>query len=260
MSDWNPFRGRAPSAPAEAAAPVPDAPAPPPPAPSAGAAAAPARTAARPPPNQLQQGAKVGMDCCWGVRKTYTAIVRGLGTTKIITGLAAGLPMVVAAILLAATVSPSSVVGYEAGFAVVAASIKPVIGTIAGVTFLFGLLAVLATWQGLQNLLALSAWVFTVIGHFMLVCVIIVLFTGFSAYSAAIVGTLLGYTILPLLAWLFAASIMEAHVKIITERIDAAHGGLQAHADDGGGVDVEAVGGPPPAAAAAPPPPRGRNK
>jgi hypothetical protein len=265
MSDWNPFRGRAPSAAAggaaETAAPAPEAPAPAPAAP--GGASAP-RAAGRPPPSQLQQGAKVGMDCCWGVRKTYTAIVRGLGTTKVITGLAAGLPMIVAAILLAAAVSPSSVVGYEVGFAVVAASIKPVIGTIAGVTFAAGLLAILAVWQGLQNLLALCAWVYTVIGHFSLVSVFIVLFTGFSVWTAAVVGTLLAYTALPVLAWLFSSSIMSAHVALITERIDAAHGGgrgLQAQADDGG-VDVEAVGGPPPpaAAAAAGAPPRGRNK
>ena len=263
--DFNPWKKA--SAPAAHAPDEPEAapaPAPAPPAKGQGAAQAqaqappPAQPSPRPSPRQMRD---VGVDCCRPCRATWNAVLRALGSTKVVTGLAVALPCVYLIIVLAIT-SSENALGLGAQtyanfmtFRAVATGAGAVITTLTG---LGGLLGGFAVFQGMQNVLGLASWFYRVIAHWFLIMVLVILFSAFSwiqGLSAAeefkFVGALFGYVSPPIVIYLLSAGVMDAHRRIINDRIDAARRALAAQDGvEGGGAGYEheeiAVDAPPP--------------
>ena len=197
------------------------------------------------PPSAPVTAARVGADYCRGVRITWNAILKALGTTKLVTILAVLLPMVFLILVLAVTSSPITINSTFSSLYAVKALVSGPMAVIATFSFVFGLVGIFAVWQGMQNLLGISSWVYRVIGHWAMACVTLLLFSGYAVWDATVVSAIISYVAPTAFIWLIPAGIMDAHRQIITDRIDAARHGLQASMDSD---DVEA-------AAAAPPPP-----
>lgn len=174
MDSFNPFRkgGAAAHAPEPAAEAEP---------PAATRAPQPQPAAA---PQQQPQAPRalvrdVGMDCLRPCRVTWNALMRGLASTKAVTGLAVALPAVYLIVLLAIANSPQAydqrVHAAVLSMDMVRSMLTGVVGVISAITFLAAALGGLSVWQGLQNLLGIAAYMYTLLGHWFAVTILIVL-------------------------------------------------------------------------------------
>lgn len=120
---------------------------------------------------------------------------------------------------------------YAAYFAFMQGVLRGPLAVTASFTYFFGLIALLAIWQGMQNLLGVCAWVFRVIGHFILVSVIILVVAGYGMAERSAINVLLSWVFPPIFIWLLAAGVMDAHRQIVTEQIDRARAGMSAAAE-----------------------------
>lgn len=140
-------------------------------------------------------------DYCYGCRKFYTAVTRALGATKILTAVAAAVPM---AYLLAVIIGVSTAVESTAALLKVRDRrhprsrsgwpppttiahlhtimyrllLQPTMAVLTSLTFVFGILAWIAIWAGTQNILAISVWAYYAIGNWALVSIVILVLAG----------------------------------------------------------------------------------
>jgi hypothetical protein len=175
MDSFNPFRKGG----AAAHAPEPAAEAEPPAATRAPQAPPPQQPQQQPPQQPRALVRDVGMDCLRPCRVTWNALMRGLASTKAVTGLAVALPAVYLIVLLAIANSPQAydprVHAAVLSMEMVRSMLTGVVGVISAITFLAAALGGLSVWQGLQNLLGIAAYMYTLLGHWFAVTILIVL-------------------------------------------------------------------------------------
>lgn len=142
----------------------------------------------------------------------------------------------IAALSIASSGKSSSI----AGTAYIIEAFQGPIAVISGITIIFGLVALLAVFCGMQNLLGLCAWAYTAVAHWALVCACIVVFSSIATYGLSFAATLLAWIAPPAFVWLFAAGIMDAHRRVVTEAI--AQAALAVAAPPAGGAAADAGG------------------
>ena len=147
-------------------------------------------------------------DYCSGLRKAYNGILSGLSSNNVLAILVGGAPFYY---LLAVSVYGSTA--------------RSLFGTATwifmSVLFLAWILAAVAAWKTMPNLLSISVFIYTSMGHWCLVSSIIVIFYLSSQMALTYTGYILGATMPSTALLLFCGDVLRALRKRMYERIAA---------------------------------------
>ncbi len=149
-------------------------------------------------------------DFCYGCRRCWHAVTRALGATRTLTSLIIGVPV---CYLVAVLIGASTTNGAD-----VRAILGPSVAVVMGFTIFFAILAWVALWKRLQNLLGIAAFVFRAIGHWAMVSSVILILAGWSySLGGAVVWALGSSVIPPILIFLMTAAVMDSHRERMVE-------------------------------------------
>ncbi len=168
------------------------------------------------------------IDVCKGCRKCCGSLIHTIAQNRLATGIVISLPMLaMAAFLIYIETSLTSFIHTLPALQNLAAftQYKMVIFspfyTLAGITFGFGLLAMLGIKCEWQNLIRFSAFVFRGIAHWLLLSIFL-LFIPIAGYLPLyIIFQVSCWSLLPAGLWLFTAGVMTGHSDLITAAIEA---------------------------------------
>ena len=157
-------------------------------------------------PIQPLQAPQATRDYCSGLRKAYNGILSGLSSNNVLAILVAGAPFYY---LLAV-----SVYGSTARSLFGAAT-----WIFMSVLFLAWILAAVAAWKTMPNLLSISVFIYTSMGHWCLVSSLIVIFYLSSQMQLSYTGYILGATMPSTALLLFCGDVLRALRRRMYERI-----------------------------------------
>lgn len=145
-------------------------------------------------------------DYCSGLRKAYNGILSGLSSNNVLAILVAGAPFYYLLVV--------SIYGSTA---------RSLFGTATwifmSVLFLAWIIAAIAAWKTMPNLLSISVFIYTSMGHWCLVSSLIVLFYLSSQMQLSYTGYILGATMPSTALLLFCGDVLRALRKRMYERI-----------------------------------------
>jgi hypothetical protein len=148
-------------------------------------------------------------DYCSGLRKAYNGILSGLSSNNVLAIVVGGAPFYYLLIV--------SIYGSTA---------RSLFGTATwifmSVLLLAWILAAVAAWKIMPNLLSISVFIYTSMGHWCLVSSLIVIFYLSSQMALTYTGYILGATMPSTALLLFCGDVLRALRKRIYERIAAA--------------------------------------
>lgn len=106
-----------------------------------------------PPRPARRQVRDIGYDCCGPCRKGWNAVLRGLASTKVVTGLAVALPCAYLVIVLAVTSMPAGYgqADWVVGMNMMRAYLTGPMAVVSSFTFISGLLGLFAVHQSMQK-------------------------------------------------------------------------------------------------------------
>ena len=145
-------------------------------------------------------------DYCSGLRKAYNGILSGLSSNNILASIISGGPFY-----------------YLLGVSIYGSAARSLFGTAAwifmSVLFLAWILAALAAVKTMPNLLTISVFIYTSMGHWCLVSSLIVIFYMSSQMALAYTGYILAATMPSTALLLFCGDVLRALRKRMYERI-----------------------------------------
>ena len=159
------------------------------------------------PLQQMQQVQhKSPSDYCSGLRKAYNGILSGLSSNNILASIISGGPFY-----------------YLLGVSIYGSAARSLFGTAAwifmSILFLAWILAALAAWKTMPNLLSISVFIYTSMGHWCLVSSLIVIFYMSSQMALAYTGYILAATMPSTALLLFCGDVLRALRRRMYERI-----------------------------------------
>lgn len=167
------------------------------------------------------------IDVCKGCRKCCSSLIKTVAQNRLATGIVISLPMIaMSCFLIYIETSLTSFIHTLPSLTNVAQftqyknTIFSPFYTLAGITYGFGLLAMLAIRCEWQNLLRFSAFVYRGIAHWLLLSIFL-LFIPIAGYLPLyIIMQVSSLSLLPAALWLFTAGVMTGHSDLITIAIE----------------------------------------
>jgi hypothetical protein len=166
------------------------------------------------------------VDVCKGCRKCCISLVKTVAANRLATGIVISLPMIAISCFLIYTETaltsfihtlPSLNIAQFNQYKMV---IFSPIYTLSGITYAFGLLAMLAIRCEWQNLLRFSAFVYRGIAHWVLLSIFLLIFPIAGYLPMYIIFQVTCWSLLPSGLWLFTAAVMTGHCDLITSAIE----------------------------------------
>lgn len=174
------------------------------------------------------------IDVCKGCRKCCGSLIKTIAANRLATGIVISLPMIaMSCFLIYIETSLTSFIhtlpalSNVAGFAQYKSTIFSPFYTLAGITYGFGLLAILGIRCEWQNIVRFSAFVYRGIAHWLLLSIFL-LFIPIAGYLPLyIIFQVSCWSLLPATLWLFTAGVMTGHSDLITSAIEGRNAAVQ---------------------------------
>lgn len=167
------------------------------------------------------------IDVCKGCRKCCGSLTKTIAANRLATAIVIGLPMLaMSAFLIYIETSLTSFIHTLPSLNIPAfQQYKLVIFspfyTLAGITYGFGLLAMLSIKCEWQNLIRFSAFVYRGIAHWVLLSIFLLIIPIAGYLPLYIIFQVSCLSLLPAGLWLFTAGVMTAHSDLITSAIES---------------------------------------
>jgi hypothetical protein len=166
------------------------------------------------------------IDVCKGCRKCCGALIKTIAQNRLATAIVISLPMLAMSVFLIYietslasfihTLPSLNIPAFQQYKLVIFSPFY----TLAGITYGFGLLAMLAIRCEWQNLIRFSAFVYRGIAHWLLLSIFL-LFIPIAGYLPLyIIFQISSLSLLPAALWLFTAGVMTGHSDLITAAIE----------------------------------------
>jgi hypothetical protein len=170
---------------------------------------------------------KSSIDVCKGCRKCCGSLIKTIAQNRLATGIVISLPMIaMSCFLIYIETSLTSFIhtlpalSNLAQFTQYKNTIFSPFYTLAGITYGFGLLAMLSIRCEWQNLIRFSAFVYRGIAHWLLLSIFL-LFIPIAGYlPLSIIFQVSCWSLLPAGLWLFTAGVMTGHSDLISSAIE----------------------------------------
>jgi hypothetical protein len=166
------------------------------------------------------------IDVCKGCRKCCGSLTKTIAANRLATAIVIGLPMLaMSAFLIYIETSLTTFIHTLPALNIAAfTQYKMVIFspfyTLAGITYGFGLLAMLSIKCEWQNLIRFSAFVYRGIAHWVLLSIFLLVIPIAGYLPLYIIFQVSCWSLLPAGLWLFTAGVMTAHSDLITSAIE----------------------------------------
>jgi hypothetical protein len=166
------------------------------------------------------------IDVCKGCRKCCGSLVKTIAANRMATGIVIGLPILaMSCFLIYIETSLTSFIHTLPSLNIPAfTQYKMVIFspfyTLAGITYGFGLLAMISIKCEWQNLIRFSAFVYRGIAHWVLLSIFLLIIPIAGYLPLYIIFQVSCWSLLPAGLWLFTAGVMTAHSDLITSAIE----------------------------------------
>ena len=167
------------------------------------------------------------VDVCNGCRKCCGSLIKTIAANRLATGIVISLPMLaMSCFLIYLETSLASFIHTLPSLNIPAfQQYKMVIFspfyTLAGITYGFGLLAMLAIKCEWQNLIRFSAFVYRGIAHWVLLSIFLLIIPIAGYLPLYIIFQVSCWSLLPASLWLFTAGVMTGHSDLIIKAIEA---------------------------------------
>ena len=165
---------------------------------------------------------KKGCDACKPFRDGFNKMAESLASSKISTTIFTILPIISMTIaLIYFETSFNNIYFNNQPYQITAYKyiiLSPVI-VVSSLTFIFGVLALLAIKFELQNLLGFCSFVYASIAYWAIINILIIMFCMFPYFSTTVIGSILAWSIPSAFVWLFTSAIMDAHRKNVNNAI-----------------------------------------
>ena len=151
-----------------------------------------------------------GRDACVSLRKTYNAILKVLTTWTWLACLVAGAPVLyLISFMIYNSVRPSFI-----------ASLLSTSGySVFGVLLVAWIIGAISIWKNLPNLLTITIFIYTCLGHWSLVSFIILIFYGFSNLPGSYILYLCTALLPSILLLLFSGDLMRKKRTMMFEAL-----------------------------------------
>jgi hypothetical protein len=151
-----------------------------------------------------------GRDACVSLRKTYNAILKVLTTWTWLACLVAGAPVLyLISFMIYNSVRPSFI-----------ASLLSTSGySVFGVLLVAWIIGAISIWKNLPNLLTVTIFIYTCLGHWSLVSFIILIFYGFSNLPGSYILYLCTALLPSILLLLFSGDLMRKKRTMMFEAL-----------------------------------------
>lgn len=166
------------------------------------------------------------VDVCNGCRKCLRSLIHTIGQNRLATAIVISLPMLaMSGFLIYIETSLTTFLGtlpamHIPTFNQYKLAIFSPFYTLAGITYGFGLLAMLAIKCEWQNLLRFAAFVYRGIAHWVLLSIFLLLIPIAGYLPLYIIFQVSCWSLLPAFLWLFTAGVMTGHSDLITAAIE----------------------------------------
>jgi len=151
-----------------------------------------------------------GRDACVSLRKTYNALLKVITTWNWLACIVAGTPVIyLISFMIYYSVSPSAI-----------SSLLSTSGySVFGVLLVAWIIGALSIWRNLPNLLTLTIFIYTCLGHWSLVSFIILIFYGFRNLPGSYILYLCTALLPSIFLLLFSGDLMRKKRAIMFEAL-----------------------------------------
>ncbi len=166
------------------------------------------------------------VDVCNGCRKCLRSLIKTIAQNRMATGIVISMPMIAMSCFLIYietsltsfihTLPSLNIPTFQAYKLVIFSPFY----TLAGITYGFGLLAMLAIRCEWQNLLRFAAFVYRGIAHWVLLSIFLLIIPIAGYLPLSIIFQVSCLSLLPAFLWLFTAGVMTGHSDLITAAIE----------------------------------------
>lgn len=166
------------------------------------------------------------VDVCNGCRKCLRSLIKTIAQNRMATGIVISMPMIAMSCFLIYietsltsfihTLPSLNIPTFQAYKLVIFSPFY----TLAGITYGFGLLAMLAIRCEWQNLLRFAAFVYRGIAHWVLLSIFLLIIPIAGYLPLYIIFQVSCLSLLPAFLWLFTAGVMTGHSDLITAAIE----------------------------------------
>jgi hypothetical protein len=166
------------------------------------------------------------VDVCKGCRKCCISLIKTIAQNRLATSIIIGLPMIAMSCFLIyvetslttfiQTLPALNIPTFNAYKMVIFSPIY----TLAGITYGFGLLSLIAIRCEFQNLLRFCAFVYRGIAHWVLLSIFLLIIPIAGYLPLYIIFQVSCLSLLPAGLWLFTAAVMTGHGDLITSAIE----------------------------------------
>ena len=166
------------------------------------------------------------VDVCNGCRKCLRSLIQTIARNRLATGIVISLPMLaMSCFLIYIETSLTTFLGtlpamHIPTFNQYKLAIFSPFYTLAGITYGFGLSAMLAIKCEWQNLLRFAAFAYRGIAHWVLLSIFLLLIPIAGYLPLSILFQVSCWSLLPAFLWLFTAGVMTGHSDLITAAIE----------------------------------------
>lgn len=169
---------------------------------------------------------KSSIDVCKGCRNLCNSLIKTIAQSRVATGFLITLPMlamicflIYAEITIASYLS--NVTAYNTGaYNQYKTVVFSPIYTLAGITFSFGILAIVSVKCEFQNMLRFSAFVYRGIAHWVLLSIFLLMFPIAGYLPLYLISQIILWCLVPAGLWLFTAAVMTGHGELISAAIE----------------------------------------
>lgn len=172
-------------------------------------------------------------DMCKGCRKFMKNIIKFFASTKIMTAIITLVPMisVISLLIFIEASLYTTISSYpEIRNNPQAYQYKTIIFTplyiLCSIVLISGAFGLLAIYCEFQNLLRTSAFLYTLVTHWLLMTIVLVVFPVAQLLPLYIIQNIFLWTLIPSILFLFTASVMSSHADLVTEAIYVNHNRL----------------------------------
>jgi hypothetical protein len=167
------------------------------------------------------------IDVCKGCRKCCGSLIKTIAQNRLATGIVISLPIIaMSCFLIYLEISLSTFLQTLPALNIPAYTQYKLIifspfYTLAGITYGFGLLAMLSIRCEWQNLIRFSAFVYRGIAHWVLLSIFLLIIPIAGYLPLYIIFQVSCWSLLPASLWLFTAGVMTGHSDLLTHAIES---------------------------------------
>ena len=161
-------------------------------------------------------------DACKPVRKTFNAVVKSLGRSKILTSVFVLIPMVFMLILLMyfeLGIQNIYFQGHQYDFQPYKSFLSPPVILVSSLTFIAGTFSLLSIYFGFQNITGMCSFVYCAIAYWAIINTLIILFCTWNYLNSNTIGYGFLCSSIASFIWLFSSAVMDAHRKVVSDGV-----------------------------------------